>query len=75
MAVTVVEDLVSRKWLAHIVSAEETSTQIEVVFTDALAAEGTAHMGLYTRFVQHPETQEIGCTPTQRTFHANYRQG
>jgi putative transposase len=40
VAVTVVEDLVSRKWLADIVSAEETSTQIEIVFTDALAAEG-----------------------------------
>jgi transposase InsO family protein len=40
MAVTVVEDLVSRKWIAHIVSAEETSTQVEIVFTDALAAEG-----------------------------------
>lgn len=40
MAVTVVEDLVSRKWIRHIVSAEETSTQIEIVFTDALAAEG-----------------------------------
>jgi putative transposase len=40
MAVTVVEDLVSRKWLAHIVSSEETSTQIEIVFTDALQAEG-----------------------------------
>ena len=39
-AVTVVEDLVSRKWLAHIVSSEETSTQVEIVFTDALAAEG-----------------------------------
>ncbi|MFN2345110.1 MAG: hypothetical protein ABR616_05290 [Dermatophilaceae bacterium] len=37
---TVVEDLVSRKWLAHIVSSEETSTQIEIVFTDALEAEG-----------------------------------
>ncbi len=35
-----VEDLISRKWLAEIVSAEETSTQIEIVFTDALAAEG-----------------------------------
>ncbi len=35
-----VEDLVSRKWIADIVSAEETSTQIEIVFTDALAAEG-----------------------------------
>jgi len=39
-AVTVVEDLVSRKWLADIVSSEETSTQIEIVFTDALAREG-----------------------------------
>ena len=40
MAVTVVEDLVSRKWIADIVSAQETSTQIEIVFTDALEAEG-----------------------------------
>ncbi|MGH9071660.1 MAG: DDE-type integrase/transposase/recombinase [Acidimicrobiales bacterium] len=40
VAVTIVEDLVSRKWLAHIVSGEETSTQVQVVFTDALAAEG-----------------------------------
>jgi len=40
MSATVVEDLVSRKWLADIISAEETSTQIEIVFTDALLAEG-----------------------------------
>ena len=40
MAVTVIEDLVSRKWIAHIVSAEETSTQVQLVFGDALAAEG-----------------------------------
>jgi len=40
MAVTVIEDLVSRKWVAEIVSAEETSTQIEIVFTDALEVEG-----------------------------------
>jgi transposase InsO family protein len=40
VAVTVVEDLVSRKWIADIVSSEETSTQIEIVFTDALEAEG-----------------------------------
>ena len=33
-------DLVTRKWLATIVSAEETSTQVQVVFTDALEAEG-----------------------------------
>jgi putative transposase len=36
----VVEDLVSRKWLAEIVSVEETSTQVRVVFCDALEAEG-----------------------------------
>ena len=35
-----VMDIVSRKWLASLVSAEETSTQIEVCFTDALTAEG-----------------------------------
>jgi transposase len=40
VAATVVEDLVSRKWLAEIVSAEETSTQVQVVFCDALEAEG-----------------------------------
>ena len=37
---TVVQDLVSRKWVADILSSEETSTQVEIVFTDALAAEG-----------------------------------
>jgi putative transposase len=36
----VVEDLVSRKWLAEIVSVEETSTQVQVVFTEALEREG-----------------------------------
>ncbi len=40
VAATVVEDLVSRKWIAHIVSGEETSTQVQLVFTDALELEG-----------------------------------
>jgi hypothetical protein len=40
VAATVIGDLVSRKWLAEIVSAEETSTQVQVVFTDALQREG-----------------------------------
>ncbi len=40
MAVLIIEDLVSRKWLTSVVSAEETSTQVEVGFTDALQAEG-----------------------------------
>jgi putative transposase len=39
VAATVIEDLVSRKWLAEIVSVEETSTQVRVVFTDALERE------------------------------------
>jgi len=40
VAATMIMDLVTRKWLATIVSAEETSTQVQVVFTDALEAEG-----------------------------------
>jgi putative transposase len=36
----VIEDLVSRKWLAEIVSVEETSTQVQVVFCEALEREG-----------------------------------
>src|SRR5512132_3372678 len=39
VAATVVEDLVSRKWLAEIVSVEETSTQLQVVFCEALERE------------------------------------
>jgi putative transposase len=39
MAVLIIEDLVSRKWLASIVSVEETSTQVELAFTAALDAE------------------------------------
>ncbi len=33
-------DLVSRKWVGWHLSVEETSTQVEIVFTDALEAEG-----------------------------------
>lgn len=40
MAVLIIEDLVSRKWLATVASVEETSTQVELAFTAALAAEG-----------------------------------
>jgi len=40
MAVLIIEDLVSRKWLTEIVSVEETSTQVELAFTAALHAEG-----------------------------------
>lgn len=39
-AVTAVMDLVTRKWITEIVSAEETSTQVQVVFTQALELEG-----------------------------------
>jgi len=39
-AVVVIVDMVSRKWLATVVSAEETSTQVQAVFGDALDAEG-----------------------------------
>ena len=39
-----VMDLVTRTWITEIVSAEETSTQVQVAFTDALELEGP--MGL-----------------------------
>jgi transposase InsO family protein len=37
-------DVVSRKWLSTVVSAEETSTQVEVAFTRALVADGKQHL-------------------------------
>jgi hypothetical protein len=40
ISVSVVEDMISRKWIDTIVSAEETSTQIQVLFTNALEREG-----------------------------------
>lgn len=39
-AVLIVEDLVSRKWLTHLVSSEETTTQVQAAFTTALESEG-----------------------------------
>ena len=39
-AVFAVMDLVTRKWITELVSIEETSTQVQVVFLDALASEG-----------------------------------
>ena len=39
-AAVAILDVVSRKWIATLVCAEETSSQVEVVFLDALRAEG-----------------------------------
>ncbi len=39
MVVLIIEDLVSRKWLTHVVSAEETHTQVQLGFEQALDAE------------------------------------
>jgi len=39
MTVLIIEDLVSRKWITHLVSVEETHTQVENAFTAALQAE------------------------------------
>jgi len=39
MSVVIIEDLVSRKWLTHLVSVEETHVQVENAFTSALEAE------------------------------------
>lgn len=40
MAVLAIMDLVSRKWITEVVSSEETSTQVEVGFDQALEREG-----------------------------------
>ena len=40
MAVLIIQDSVSRKWLTEVVSVEETSTQVELGFPNALQAEG-----------------------------------
>jgi hypothetical protein len=37
-------DVVSRKWLSTVVSAEETSTQVEVAFTRALVGDGKEYL-------------------------------
>ena len=37
-------DVVSRLWLATVVSAEESSTQVEVAFTRALTTDGKDHL-------------------------------
>ena len=42
----IIEDLVSRKWLTHLVSSEETSTQVQAGFTTALESEGLLEQAL-----------------------------
>ncbi len=46
MAVLIIEDLVSRKWLTHVVSAQETHTQVRLGFEQALDAEGMLETAL-----------------------------
>jgi transposase InsO family protein len=45
-AVIAVIDLVSRKWIDHLVTVEETSTEVAAVFTRALDREGLLVAGL-----------------------------
>ncbi|MDQ3677017.1 MAG: integrase core domain-containing protein [Actinomycetota bacterium] len=40
VAVITIMDLVTRKWICEIISGEETSTQVQVAFCDALELEG-----------------------------------
>jgi putative transposase len=47
MKMLIIEDLVSRKWLTHLVSVEETHTQVENAFTAALQAEGLLQAALH----------------------------
>lgn len=45
-AVIAIIDLVSRKWIDHLVTVEETSTEVAAVFTRALDREGLLVPGL-----------------------------
>ena len=61
VAVAVI-DIVSRKWITTLVSAEESSTQVEVCFLDALRAEGL--MELLDAHDTHdcgPGADGVGC--------------
>lgn len=40
MTVLIIEDLVSRKWISHVVSVEESHTQVRLGFEQALVTEG-----------------------------------
>lgn len=44
--VLIIEDLVSRKWITHVVSSEETTTQVQAGFTQALETEGMLEAAL-----------------------------
>lgn len=46
MKVLIIEDLVSRKWINHVVSSEETTTQVQAAFADALETEGLMEQAL-----------------------------
>ena len=46
MTVFIIEDLVSRKWITHLVSVEETHTQVRNAFTAALESEGLLEAAL-----------------------------
>ncbi len=46
MTVLIIEDLVSRKWLTHLVSVEETHTQVQNAFTAAWEAQGLLEAAL-----------------------------
>ncbi len=46
MTVLIIEDLISRKWLTHLASVEESHTQVENAFTAALEAEGLLEAAL-----------------------------
>jgi transposase InsO family protein len=49
VAVITVMDLVTRKWICEVISAEETSTQVQAAFTDALELEGLLDRALARR--------------------------
>ncbi len=46
MTVLIIEDLVSRKWLTHVISSQEIHTQVRLAFQQPLDAEGLLEVAL-----------------------------
>ncbi len=64
LTVLIIEDLVSRKWLTHLVSVKETHTQVENAFMAALQAEGPLDAALARAGAERVDsTLDEGLTP------------
>lgn len=62
VAVIAVMDLVTRKWLCEVISGEETGTQVQVAFTQALEREGLLEL-VAARLDAPPDPEDTSTRP------------